>query len=278
MRYAEGDVDSSVLSTMLHRGVDFRSGLEKGLKLEDIDSDRQKQFGLVFPDFTVDDEKQFEADNEHADNRMNNFLLAAYAQMDHEELARCTKDCFLEEGLHSVLMKGILLANLSQTRGLLLRSRDAYAASEMAGLSNRLQLAVASLIDIQSKVPRSGSAPEKGSSFTSYLATTRQGDKFLNTASKFECKAILAHPKIQSYMSKVWWDWLSEKPWQLQNRLFAFTAVVMLPLAVGQILIVPVVALWPPLVALDVVRTVFDIPCIKVAARIQPLAVRCNAC
>ena len=263
VRYAEGDVDSSVLSTMLHRGVDFRSGLEKGLKLEDIDSDRQKQFGLVFPDFDADDEKLFEADNEHADNRMSNFLLAAYAQMDHEELARCTKDCFLEEGLHSVLMKGILLANLSQTRGLLLRSRDAYAASEMAGISNRLQLAVASLIDIQSKVPRSGSAPEKGSSFTSYLATTRQGDKFLSTASKFECKAILAHPRIQSYMSKVWWDWLSEKPWQLQNRLFAFTALVMLPLAVGQILIVPVVALWPPLVALDVVRTIFDIPCIK---------------
>lgn len=240
------DIDPSIFGTMIQRGVDFRNGLEKGKPIEEIDG--KKQYGLVVPDFDEKNEAFYAVES-----RMNNYLLTAYSAMDHDDLARCTKDCFLQEGLHAALMKGITLANLSHARGNILRSRDGYAAGDLFSLSNRLQLAVSSLLDIQSQ------AMETSVNF--YLAKTRQGLQFLSASSKFECKAILAHPKIQAHVQMVWWDWLFKHPWSLQGRPIVVSLTMIIPLALGQICLLPLVALWPPLVHLDLVRDIFDSQC-----------------
>ena len=71
-----------------------------------------------------------------------------------------------------------------------------------------------------------------------------EGQTVLVAASKYEMKAVLAHPEIQRYSERLWWGWMHTdlKQKGVPQVVIAFVLVFTL---IVQIVLSPLIALFP---------------------------------
>lgn len=179
-------------------------------------------------------------------------LLTAYSQLPPEALARCVAHAFKAypcSCLHGLIQ---LSAAARQHSGKL-RTRDIVTSEALRSGADRLQLAVpASLGELNEQLE------------VNTLLRSSEGHAILPLAVRAECKLLLAQPTIQHFLNAEWLGplldaWLNKSG---SSRLYCLRGLAVLCLLLPQILLLPVIALYPPLEA-QLERLIWDDLCLK---------------
>ncbi len=153
-------------------------------------------------------------------------------------------------------MKGVWLSQLAQLEVQRTNNKDANRAAQMLMLSERMQLAVAALLESAIKM-------EDGFSADEFLKETVEGDEFLMAASKYRCTAVLGHPRVQSYVESLWLNWMESR---LEGHPSVARWFVMVACVLVQILLMPFVALVPRLGKTRRLGFLYDVPALNFLA------------
>ena len=238
----KGDEDeessAQIFATMIHRGVYF-SGV--GGEVDGIVRS-QAQRGFILPDFDLEEMRQsgMNVGTVSEDGRAKiSVILRAYCGMDPVEIARCAMQVFVHEGLFVALMKGMWLSHLASTEARRVQAVDENHAAALTSLSDRIQLSVAGLFGVTLD-----SSADNQHSVEQFLEVYQEGETVLVAASKYQMKAVLAHPEIQRFTERLWWGWLYQELVSKGAPKLIVNLAVVATLAV-QLLLSPFVGLFP---------------------------------
>ena len=262
-----------IFATMINRGVHLTS------LGHSIDEAVRRQRGFILPDFDLDEMKEsgmsVVTNPTEASRIKTSIILRAYAAMEPEEIARCATYIFVHDGLFVAMMKGMWLAQLADSEARRVQALDENHAGSLSALSDRIQLSVAGLLCVEHDASGSQMSAQdlcvllNGAHRTSLrgpwsgfnqchpalrcctfdslffsLEKYSEGQTVLVAASKYEMKAVLAHPEIQRYSERLWWGWMHTdlKQKGVPQVVIAFVLVFTL---IVQIVLSPLIALFP---------------------------------
>ena len=164
-------------------------------------------------------------------------LLCAYSLLPNAALAKCVARAFKSypcSALHGLIQ----LSAAAKSHAVKIRTRDYVTSESLRQGSDRLQLAVPAAL---------GELNEQQE--VNMLLRSVDGRAILPLAVRAECKTCLAQPTVQHFLTAEWLGPLLDEVVHrtISMRLYALRCAFTLLLLLPQLLLLPLVSIYPPL-------------------------------